>query len=148
MIASFLLALLAGFATPYLERPLGDALGRIEGMALWLGVPELRALTFGGLLLLAALLVWLLGADSSAFLLVLGGLLGLFGKDIVAFLRDPDGTAGKDDDNWDGEIAAPGSRRVIGTGAEAEASSEEETLRAVQEAVQAPGQAPEKESER
>ncbi|MDV7145031.1 hypothetical protein R3X27_20315 [Tropicimonas sp. TH_r6] len=148
MFASFLFALMAGFVTPYVERPLGDALGRIDGMALWLGVQELRAITFGAMLLLAALLVWLVGADSSAFLLVLGGLLGLFGKDIVAVLRDPAGAAGKDDDNWDGEIAAPGTRRTLGTDGEAGATREEETLRAVQEAVQSPEPAPEKESEK
>ena len=133
MLASFFFSLLAGFLTLHIEGPLGALLEKVDRYDLRLDPMELRILTFGFLLLLAAIATALVGADSSAYLAVSGGLLGYFGGDLYAFLRDPDGARGEDADDWDGDVTDTGERRSVGDHLE---EKNDETLRAVQAAIQ------------
>ena len=70
MLASFFFSLLAGFLTLHIEGPLGALLEKVDRYDLRLDPMELRILTFGFLLLLAAIATALVGADSSAYLAV------------------------------------------------------------------------------
>ncbi|SNS29200.1 hypothetical protein [Tropicimonas sediminicola] len=146
MVASFVLSLLAGFLTSRAEPLLVAVIRRLGGGDVVLAGVDLRVLGFGLMLLIAATLVALLGADSSAWLAVSGGLLGYFGRDLYAFARDPHGAAGAAEDNWDGELAQPGERRTpvdaASGGPDAVDARDDEaaaeiTLRAVKEAMEA-----------
>lgn len=151
MLASFVLSLLAGFLTTRAE-PLLEALIRRLGKGeVELDGKDLRILGFGLILLVAATIVALLGADGSAWLAIAGGLLGYFGLDLYAIARDPHGASGDRGDDWDGELAAQGQRRTVAhhapvvpaaapEAADAPGTDEEDpedTLRAVREAIQA-----------
>lgn len=144
MLASFLFSLLAGFLAPRVEEPLARLLARVESVEFLLDAREMGVLSFALMLLLAAMIAAALGADSSAFLALFGGVLGYFGTDLYAYVRDPAGAEGKDADDWDGEMAAPGKRRKQGDRAR---TDDEDTLRAVQAAV-AGDEPPEKEMTR
>ncbi|NDR55272.1 hypothetical protein [Aliiruegeria sabulilitoris] len=133
MIASFVFSLLAGFLTLHVQGPLAAWLEKTDLFDLRLDAMELRILSFGLMLLLAAIATALVGADSSAYLAVSGGLLGYFAGDLYAYMRDPDGAQGEETDDWDGDVVETGPRRRLADHLEAE---NEETLRAVQAAIQ------------
>ncbi|WP_068112573.1 hypothetical protein [Tropicimonas marinistellae] len=157
MLASLLLSALAGFLTPQAEPYVAKAFARL-GKGEWrpLEARELRVLSFGLMLLLAATAGPFLDADSSAWLAAAGGLLGYFGRDLYAFARDPDGAKGDPGDDWDGEVTEPGKHASMedllaegsappGGGGTREDDADE-TLRAVKEAVW-PGSATETETQ-
>ncbi|WP_106204137.1 hypothetical protein [Aliiruegeria haliotis] len=131
MFASFIFSLLGGFlvsyAEPYVKRLIVD----VAKVEFQLDEGDFRVLTFGFLLLLAAIGTALVGGNSSAYLAVAGGMLGYFGADLYTLMRDPDGAMGDDDDDWDGGIE---ERRSMRDHVEPDADTEE-TLRAVTEAV-------------
>lgn len=84
MILNFFIGVLTGLAVPYAERWLKDL-----AESLWLGgLPisehevDLAALLF--ILIVASVVLAMIGVGSSAFLLCLGALFGLFGKRIWA----------------------------------------------------------------
>lgn len=74
MIVSFLAGLVFGVGSGFFERLIGEPLRRQFSLS----DSELTILSFGGLMLLAAILVSAMRLDSSAFLLVLGGVIGAF----------------------------------------------------------------------
>ncbi|SDJ50049.1 hypothetical protein [Aliiruegeria lutimaris] len=138
MIASFVFSLLAGFLTLYVEGPLSAWLKKTDLFDLRLDAMELRILSFGLMLLLAAIATALVGANSSAYMAVSGGLLGYFGGDLYAYMRDPDGAQGEESDDWDGDVVETGPRRRLADHMDADQldTENEETLRAVQAAIQ------------
>ena len=87
MILNILIGLIAGLLVPRAERWLKDV-----AESLWLGgLPlsehefDLAALLF--ILMVAAVILALMGVDSSAFLLCFGALVGLFGRRIWKRIR-------------------------------------------------------------
>lgn len=81
MLTSVIFGVVFGLGT-------GFAIGPVSGFArshFELTEQDSGTLTFGVLLLLAALLVTLLSGGANAFWLVLGGLIGAFGLRIYAF---------------------------------------------------------------
>jgi hypothetical protein len=79
MAASFLLSLLAGLLAINAEPLVRRALRAIDD-DMTLEPDELRVLTFGLALLVAAMVTAIMSADSSAYMAVSGGLLGYFGR--------------------------------------------------------------------
>ena len=138
MLASFIFSLLAGLLVVHVEPYLKRLVEKYDRYEMRLDAMELRILTFGLLLLVAAILTWAVDADSSAYLTIAGGLLGYFGADLYAFLRDPDGAMGEDEDDWDGQMR-PAEPETEGE----DDDDTDETLRAVKNAVQ-----PEEETDR
>ncbi len=134
MLASFFFSALAGYLTRHVEAPLEALIARVIKVDIRLDALEFRVLTFGLMLMLAAVATALVGADSSAYMAATGALLGFFGKDLYAFLRDPNKTGGVDEDDWDGELDEAGRRRVKDHGSGE--SDTEETLRSVRLALQ------------
>ncbi|MFO6463636.1 hypothetical protein ACK8OR_04525 [Jannaschia sp. KMU-145] len=87
ILLNLIIGILTGLAVPRMERWIKD-----WSESLWLGdMPisphefDLAALLV--ILMLAAVVCAILGIDSSAFLLALGALLGLFGKRIWARIQ-------------------------------------------------------------
>ncbi len=76
---TFVIALLAGLATPFAEPHIKTALESLMLDDLKVGESEFRAFSFA-LMMLAAALLATLGGGGSALALAVGGLLGLFGK--------------------------------------------------------------------
>lgn len=89
MILTFLLGVAAGFATPFVEPFVRDAIAKIALDEVPISDREFDLLTLVLLLLLAALLT---GGGSSLALLV-GALVGVFGKRIVAAIQGKGGDA-------------------------------------------------------
>ena len=106
MIVSFLLSFLAGLLVIPAERPLKAWLmdaALAEGP---FEEKDLRILAFALLLLLAAALTWLVGADSPAYLAIAGGVLGYFTADLLGMIRDPNRPRRRQVDKW-GNIIVP-----------------------------------------
>lgn len=83
----FIVAVVAGFLTPYAEAPLARPLvGLLEGR-IRIEAGELRLVAFIIVMLLAGLAAVLL-ASGSTFWVMLGGTLGYFGTRIVAAIRE------------------------------------------------------------
>ncbi len=105
MLASFLFGALAGFFTRRAEPWIRFVLERLAMRDARLGDAESRVVSLAVMLLLAAAATALIGADSSAYLTVSGGLLGYFGGDLYVFLRDPE--AETDEEEADGVSPMP-----------------------------------------
>jgi hypothetical protein len=74
MLFNLIIGALAGYATRYVEAPLGAMLtGKYE-----MSKPDLRVLTFVLLLLAASILISLGGRDGLPFVLLVGGGIGIF----------------------------------------------------------------------
>ena len=74
MLFNLIIGALAGYATRYIETPLGGLLkGKYE-----MSKPDLRVLTFVLLLLGASILISLGGRDGLPFVLLVGGGIGIF----------------------------------------------------------------------
>jgi len=74
MLFNLIIGALAGYATRYIETPLGGFLkGKYE-----MSKPDLRVLTFVLLLLAASILISLGGRDGLPFVLLVGGGIGIF----------------------------------------------------------------------
>ena len=89
MLWNLILGAAAGALTPLVEPHIRRA---IEGLALSqmpVGKTEFDVLSLLTMLMAAAILVALVGADSSAFVLLLGALAGLFGKRAVETIANP-----------------------------------------------------------
>lgn len=83
LFVSFIFGLIFGVGSAYFEKIIAEPLrGSFS-----LSDSELSILSFGALLLLASIVVSAMGADSSAFWLVLGGMIGAFAIRGVAFGR-------------------------------------------------------------
>ncbi|RYH10625.1 hypothetical protein [Tropicimonas sp. IMCC6043] len=137
MIASFFFSLLAGLLVVHVEPPLKALVEKNDRYEMRLDPLEFRVLTFALLLLCAAIATWAVGADSSAYLTVAGGLLGYFASDLYAFLRDPQAAEKDDPDDWDGDVREPGrSEAEAAPTGDTDADDTEETLAAVRTAVQ------------
>jgi hypothetical protein len=83
MIFTFILGALAGFATPYVEPFVRNALEKVALAKIPISETEFDLLTLVLLLLAAALVT---GGGSSLALLA-GALLGVFGKRIIAAIQ-------------------------------------------------------------
>lgn len=83
MLFSLLISGAAGFATPYAEPHVEKLLKDLPMDEMAMKEGEVRILTFVLLLLGAAILLSLSGSGGSAFLVVLGGGLGIFGTRLI-----------------------------------------------------------------
>lgn len=84
MFFSLLLGAAAGFATPYAEPHIEKLLKNVLLDDVPMKEGEFRIFAFILMLMLAAVIIALGGANSSAFLLTLGGGLGIFGTRLIA----------------------------------------------------------------
>jgi hypothetical protein len=87
VMLGFVIAVIAGFLTPYAEAPIARPLAGALERWITLEPGELRLVAFA-LMLLAAGLVSALLNSGSAFWLILGGTLGYFAMRIVAAVRE------------------------------------------------------------
>ena len=96
---TFILAVIAGFATPYIEPALTKILqSRLTGIAVKAG--EYQIITFVLLLIAVAIAAIVSGLMASAFTVLCGGALGLFGVRLFKILRDlVDGQRGDIDED-------------------------------------------------
>ena len=85
MIA-FLLAIVAGFLTPYAETPLGRPAAGLLGEYMRLEDGELRLLTFMIMMLLAGVASALF-VSGSTFWVILGGIIGYFATRPIAAIQ-------------------------------------------------------------
>lgn len=79
----FIVALIAGFVTPYIEAPVARPVAKALSGAIKLESGEMRAFAFMLAVLGAGLLASLLGSGS-AFWIAAGTVLGYFGTRLVA----------------------------------------------------------------
>lgn len=139
MIASFLLSFLAGLLVLPVERLLkarihdpARALGQDDLVPNVADVPfdaaDMRILTFGLLMLVAAIVTWMTGADSSAYLAIAGGILGYFTTDLVAVLRNPNRSLREQVDKWGNVVPAGAEPEAGEPGIVAEQPSREEEM--------------------
>ena len=82
----FIVAVIAGFLTPYAEAPLARPLAKAMGSQIALEPGEVRLLSFIIVMLLAGVASELLHSGSS-FWVILGGALGYFLLRIVAMIK-------------------------------------------------------------
>tara|TARA_R110002096_G_scaffold14582_5_gene50727 strand:- start:42469 stop:42846 length:378 start_codon:yes stop_codon:yes gene_type:complete len=84
MLFNLIIGALAGYATRYVETPLGGMLkGKYE-----MSKPDLRVLTFVLLLLAASILISLGGRDGLPFVLLVGGGIGIFAQYLLNIGKD------------------------------------------------------------
>lgn len=83
----FIVAVVAGFLTPYADPPLARPLARLLEGRITLVASEVRLIAFM-LVMLGAGAAAVLLDSGSAFWVMVGGVLGYFGTRIVALLRD------------------------------------------------------------
>lgn len=84
MLFNLIIGVLAGYATRYIEAPLGGLLtGKYE-----MPKPDLRVLTFVLLLLAASVLIGLSGRDGLPFVLLVGGGIGIFFQYLLGIGKD------------------------------------------------------------
>jgi len=83
----FIIAVVAGFLTPYAEAPLARPLARALEGRISLEPAEVRLIAFMLVMLLAGVAATLL-ASGSVFWVIFGGILGYFVIRIVTLLRD------------------------------------------------------------
>ena len=84
MLFNLIIGALAGYATRYIETPLGGLLqGKYE-----MSKPDLRVLTFVLLLLAASILISLGGRDGLPFVLLVGGGIGIFFQYLLGIGKD------------------------------------------------------------
>ena len=96
---TFILAVIAGFATPYIEPALTKILqSRLTDISVKAG--EYQIITFVLLLIAVAIAAIVSGLMASAFTVLCGGALGLFGVRLFKILRDlVDGQRGDIDED-------------------------------------------------
>ena len=123
MLGSLIFGFVAGFLTTRVEPLLEGLIEKAMKTDLRIDALSFRVLTFSIMVLLAALLTFVLRGDSSAFLTIIGGVLGYFALDIYAFAQDPDRALGRDKDDWDGSVG------------EVTDAADEGTIQAVTDAV-------------
>lgn len=87
MLWNLIFGAVAGLLTPIAEPIIRRALEQLALAELPVGETEFDVLSLIVMLMVVAGLLALMRVDSSAFLLLLGALLGLFGKHLVAVLR-------------------------------------------------------------
>ncbi|GEM_PF-593857 len=84
MLFNLIIGVLAGYATRYIETPLGAMLtGKYE-----MSKPDLRVLTFVLLLLAASILISIGGRDGMPFVLLVGGGIGIFFQYLLSIGKD------------------------------------------------------------
>ena len=84
MLFNLIIGAIAGYATRYIEAPLGGLLtGKYE-----MSKPDLRVLTFVLLLLAASILISLGGRDGLPFVLLVGGGIGIFFQYLLGIGKD------------------------------------------------------------
>jgi len=150
MIWSLLLGAVAGFAAPRIEPFLERMLEAALQAEVTLDDVDFRVLAVVTALALAALVVALLGGDSSLFAAALGAGLGYFGPALYRVLsdREADEAPETHDPRRERQTLRPGRRkraaprRLFDEGAQVEdavAPEDEETLRAVSDALRPAG---------
>ena len=82
----FLIALVAGFATPKLEEPLARPVAKAMARFVPVEPGEMRLLAFILAMLIAALVAGIFGSVSALGLMV-GGAFGYFGQRIIAAIQ-------------------------------------------------------------
>ena len=96
---TFILSAIAGFATPYVEPALTKLL-RLNLGDFTIHEGEYQTITFVLLLVAVSIAVIVSGLLASAFTVLLGGVLGLFGVRLFKLLRDLiDGQSRDKDEN-------------------------------------------------
>jgi len=84
MLFNLIIGALAGYATRYVEAPLGAVLKGKYAM----DKPDLRVLTFVLLLLAASILIGLGGRDGLPFVLLVGGGIGIFFQYLLGISKE------------------------------------------------------------
>ena len=87
MLLTCLLGIGCGLAVPRVEQPLRTAIEKISLIKLNLEPAEMDVISVLVLMIGASLICGLLDISSSAFLLALGTLIGLYGQRIIAGFR-------------------------------------------------------------
>ena len=87
MLLTLLLGIGCGLAVPRVEQPLRIAIEKISLIKLKLEPAEMDVVSVLVLMIGASLICGLLDISSSAFLLALGTLIGLYGQRIIAGFR-------------------------------------------------------------
>ncbi|MEM1301387.1 MAG: hypothetical protein AAGH17_02295 [Pseudomonadota bacterium] len=85
---AFILAIAAGYATPHAEPQVKKFVNDMTMDDVAMDAGDSRALTFILLMLAVTVLQVLAQSDISAFVIIAGGGLGLFGTRIVAAIRN------------------------------------------------------------
>jgi hypothetical protein len=93
---TFLIAIAAGFATPFFENLVGDRIVARLTKHLVVQPGEPTLISFVLSMLIAGLLVMAFVGGGSPFWFVLGGLLGVFGTRIVGLIRTKIAERGED----------------------------------------------------
>jgi protein-S-isoprenylcysteine O-methyltransferase Ste14 len=93
MIFTLMLGFAAGYVAPLVEPSVRKAMEDATLARLKIAEAEYDMLTLLLLLLLAAVLVWALDADGGAIALILGAILGMFGKRLLAAVTEKNGGA-------------------------------------------------------
>ncbi|MEM9349391.1 MAG: hypothetical protein AAGA47_03950 [Pseudomonadota bacterium] len=84
---AFILAVAAGFASRFVQEPLVGALEKVLLDKVDIKTEDTLALSYALCLVAVTLIVVLSGDGVSGFVLAVGGLIGLFGKEIVDAIR-------------------------------------------------------------
>ncbi|RBI83384.1 hypothetical protein DRV85_16385 [Rhodosalinus halophilus] len=88
MLFTLIVAGVAGAATPYVQDQVTEALYRVLGEERMPDAGGRRVAAFATMLLAAAILLVLVSDDVSPVLLVIGGTIGAFQKEIRAAISD------------------------------------------------------------
>lgn len=83
----FIIAVIAGFATPYAEAPLAVPFARLAEKFVRVEQAELRLVAFAFMMLIAGIAAEFLNSGS-AFWVILGGVIGVFAARIMASLKE------------------------------------------------------------
>jgi hypothetical protein len=84
---AFLLALIGGFAVPYLDAPLAQPLARLMEKHIRLEPGEVRVISLLIVLLVVAILAWIL-SSGTPFWIAVGMILGYFALRLVTLARE------------------------------------------------------------
>ena len=88
MLFTLIVAGVAGAATPYVQDYVTEALFRVFGEARMPDAGGRRVAAFAAMMLAAAVLLSLVADDVSPVLLIIGGTIGAFQKELRAALGD------------------------------------------------------------
>ena len=86
MFGAFLIAAIAGFAAPHLQERIEKGVESLLLDKIDFAPNQGLALSFIACMLVAAILIQLSGAAAPPFVVILGGAVGFFGKQIYALI--------------------------------------------------------------
>jgi len=84
---AFVLAIAAGYGSRFVQEPLVGAIEKVLLDKIDIRTEDALAASYAICLLGASLIIVLSGSNVSAFVVLLGGLIGLFGKELTTAIR-------------------------------------------------------------